>query len=110
MNGKSLKLKKLTKEEFVSYINSRINQDNLIQELYKLKIGLDLAESKLFHPLDELHDIVFTKDQKEMIDWWLWDAPDQGKCVSSCNVWDGKTNEIIATLLTPEDLFDYLNK
>ena len=110
MTERSIKLNNLTKEEFVKYINSRIKQDNFIQEVNKLDIGIDLSNSKLLDPLDTLHNIVFTESQRELIDWWLWDAPDQGRCVKSCNIWDSKTNEVIATLLTPEDLYDYLNR
>jgi hypothetical protein len=110
MNKKHLRLKKLSKEEFVKYIQSRINQDKLLDEINKLDIGVSLFEGKLLDPLDTLHSIVFTESQRDLIDWWLWDAPDQGRCVESSNIWDSKTNKVIATLLTPEDLYDYLNK
>lgn len=100
---------KLTLEQFTTYIEGMRETWLKTDQLYNL--GLDLHEflESLNAPIKPLTDAVFTEEQKELIEWWLFDAP-RGieKNPEKACMWDHDNTEI--PLSNVPELYAYLVK
>ena len=96
----------INKEDFIKYIQSIEDQYTYYCELGKLLS--DEIQEKVMFTFDKPHAILseamFTKEQQDWINWWLWDAPKDSKGVSVPV--DGK--RITYDLLTVEALYEFL--
>lgn len=51
-----------------------------------------------------------TGDTDDVISWWMWDCPNQGKCKDDgeCSIWPNHREEEVIVIRTIDDLYDYL--
>jgi hypothetical protein len=96
----------INKQDFVKYIESVKEQfehycklSNTLNESFKEEIYNAFEK-----PHAVLSEVLFKKEQQDMVNWWLWDAPDDNKFVSVLS----KGKKLEYTLSTPEELYDFL--
>jgi hypothetical protein len=101
----------ISKEGFVALINSLIWQRE-----YEKEFAGDMEKyfDGHFVPIitSELQKTIISvlekeMDDKEIIEWWLYDAPEAGKNKENCWVDVGDIKFVVET---PEQLYDFLNK
>jgi len=91
---------KITLEQFKEYINYKQTANNDVYEAL-LKLGVDiltLLENQPKHPLEA---VVFSQEQRDWIDWWLYEAPSDNQLVIHP---DGSSYNLASV----EDLYNYL--
>jgi hypothetical protein len=110
----------MKKENFVKLVNMLIDQDERDGKVHivlgELNIeGMlafditDKMKSSVIEVLEEeMNDPYSKSDHGSLISWWLYDAPDAGKCLDSA--WIQMENGEKIPLETPEQLYDYLLK
>lgn len=99
---------KITKEQFIEYIQQIQEKDNLIRDIYHIsKKTIDLIEFEeiLLKPMFLLQKIFFSKSELEYIEWFLYEYNKD-----MMKIYDAKTHEVIADIQTVEDLWEYLNR
>jgi hypothetical protein len=97
---------RITKDQFLDYLDTYKKNDDLINKLYRTSDGLiDFTNlnDALSKPLRKLEKIIFTPYELDIISWYLYEDV-------SKKIYDSKTNEIIAILDSDEALWNYLNK
>lgn len=96
----------ISKDDFIKYIYSLEEQYKYYCELDKI-LSEELQEN-IFETFTKSQDIlseaVFTKDQQDWVNWWLWEAPKDSKNVSILV----KGERLEYNLLTSEALYEFL--
>ena len=101
--------KQLSKDKFISIINSLKQVSDMLNELYE-KYGIDLIDCNLDQSVsvESLLEYIFDDEDTHDIGWWCWET-DFGRDYPSCVVYeniDGK--EITREIDTVEKLYDFL--
>ena len=71
----------------------------------------DFHSNRANRLLDLLLDIMGDNSRDSLIEWWLFDCPNAGKCKEddNCTIWD-KNDSKKWVIRTVDDLYDYLVK
>lgn len=101
---------RISKEDFFDYLNESRKIDKMIETIYQCSDGnLDLINFNdyLTKPLRIIERNFFSYIEKDLISWYLWEYKED-----SMKIYKADTNkeEIIAEILTDEDLWEYLNR
>jgi hypothetical protein len=101
---------KITKDEFVSYIDNLRVEYSLTLTLSRFGIQLDALSYR--KSTDIIRKNLFGDAWISTIDWWLYDAPNgiSGDCYTDSNrVWfSTEGGETVVVISTASDLYDYL--
>jgi hypothetical protein len=101
----------MTLGQFTTWIEETRKHHKKVHELYKL--GVDTLDWE--HPDTYLYQFVFNKEQRDYIDWWLYDCPngiseEAFNRESSKITWDEKGEEVNVYLDSVEALYNYISK
>lgn len=91
---------KITLEQFKAYIEYK---QTVFNDVYKdlQTLGIDIITLLERQPQHPLENAVFTEEQRDWIDWWLYDAPSDNQIVTHP---DGSSYNLASV----EDLYNYL--
>lgn len=101
----------LSKEQFVNHIEGMKDQNDAELLLYS-EFGIDTIELKrIGYASNHFTELLSQAmgDNEEWIGWWCYET-DFGRDKTMNKVYDGQSEEVIASLDTAEDLYDYLVK
>ena len=107
----------MKKETFVNMINAIIDQiekerkitetmESFLDGNFIIDITSEFINTILKSLEIEMQDPCINDKHGSLISWWLWDAPEAGKCKDSA--WIELESGKRITLETPEQLYDYL--
>lgn len=99
---------KISKEQFIDYIDKIKEKDKLIHSIYQSSNRLiDLIEfsDKIIQPYNLLEKIFFTDIERDYIYWFLYEYNED-----MMKIYDANTHEVIADIKTVNDLWEYLNR
>lgn len=98
----------LTKEQFIEYIDAMRLHTKTLSAFYAAGVEIrDDAHCAIFGPLQVLLDVVFSQNQMDTVDWWLFDRPKGIKDDPiEAHMWDAAGTPI--PLLNAGELYDYL--
>lgn len=101
---------RISKKDFFDYLDKSRKVDKMIETIYQCSDGnLDLINFNDFltKPLRIIERNFFSYIEKDLISWYLWEYKE-----GDMKIYKAGTNkeEVIAEILTDEDLWEYLNK
>lgn len=105
----------LTKKQFKKLLDRIIYEEERQQKLDKALQEYAPSDFTGFYDsdlsaflLEILADLM--DDKYDTISWWLWDAPDRGRCKDdrSCTICFKDEDSPEYVIRTPDDLYDYL--
>ena len=89
--------------KFKSLLNKIQDNSDIICQLYKLNIDIINFIEKYDSIIWLLMKEIFTENQIDMIEWWLFDGVDKF-------IYDSETKEVIYDLTEIDNLYEYINK
>lgn len=96
----------ISKQDFLKFINI-VQEYNKFSDILR-KNNIDITDLPHFYNLNNLFmDQVFSEDNKEIIEWWLYDQTFFRKKGEDITIEFDPTGETFI-LNTPEQLYDYL--